>query len=74
VFSFEPRCQGLCGSVEVDLHIRGHREVLVFGHLQVRDPRSASAAGRGEFTSMPTQCRHHHRGVFAGHLDQHGKA
>ena len=35
---------------EVDFHIRGHREALVFGHLQPFGPTSTSAAGtRGAY-------------------------
>jgi len=59
---------------EIDLHIRSYRKVLVSGHLQSAIPRQRAPQGSGEFTNMLTPCRHHHGGVFAGHLDQHGKA
>jgi hypothetical protein len=39
VFSLVPRCHGLCGSQKVDVHLRGNREALVFGHLQPSIPR-----------------------------------
>ena len=58
---------------EVDLHIRSYRKVLVFGHLQSAIPGQRAPQGSGEFTNMPTQCRHDHGRVFAGHFDQHGK-
>jgi hypothetical protein len=60
VFSFEPRCRGLCGSQLIDLHIRSYRKVLVSRHLQSAIPRQRAPQGSGEFTNMPTQCRHHH--------------
>jgi hypothetical protein len=38
---------------------RSYRKVLVFGHLQSAIPRQRAPQGSGEFTNMPTQCRHH---------------
>jgi hypothetical protein len=59
---------------EIDLHIRGYREVFVFGHLQSAVPGQRAFQRSGEFTNVLTQSRYHRFGLFAGHLDQHGKA
>ena len=59
---------------EVDLHLRGYRKVFVFGHLQSAVPGQRASQRSGEFTNLLTQSRHHRLGLFAGHLDQHGKA
>jgi hypothetical protein len=40
---------------EEDLHIGGHREALVFGHLQSSVPGQGAPQGRGEFTNVPAQ-------------------
>ncbi len=58
---------------EVDFHIRGHREALVFGHLQPSVPRQRAPQGRGELTNLPAQRGDDRRCVFAGHFDQEGK-
>ena len=58
---------------EVDFHIRSHREVLVFGHLQSSIPGQRTPKGRGEFANLPAQCGDDHSRVFAGHLYQRGK-
>jgi hypothetical protein len=73
VFSWVPRCQGLCGITEEDLHLGGHGEALVFGHLQPSVPGQGAPQGRGEFTNVPAQRGDDCRGVFAGDFDQHGK-
>jgi hypothetical protein len=54
VFSFVPRCQGLCGSQKIDLHIGSYRKVLVSGHLQSAIPRQRAPQGGGELTNVPT--------------------
>jgi hypothetical protein len=38
---------------EVDFHIRGHRESLVFGHLQPAVPGQRAPQGRREFPNLP---------------------
>src|SRR5580700_5413236 len=58
---------------EVDLHIRGHRKVLVFGHLQSPVPGQRASQSSGKFTNVFTQCPHNLRRISAGYLDQHDK-
>ena len=58
---------------EEDLHIGGHGEALVFGHLQPSVPGQGAPQGRGELTNLPAQRGDDRRCVFAGHFDQHGK-
>jgi hypothetical protein len=52
---------------------QGEAEGLVLGHLQSAIPGQRAAQRRWEFTSMPGQCRDHHRRVFAGHFEQRCK-
>src|SRR5579859_8079555 len=59
---------------EVDFHIRGHRKVPVFRHLQSPVPGQRAAQGSGEFTNVFTQCPHNLRRISASYLDQHDKA
>src|SRR5277367_1091341 len=65
---------GTVGITEVDLHIRGHTEGLVLGHLVSPIPRQRSAQRRGEFTNVPAQCGDDHRRLFTGYLDQRCEA
>ena len=58
---------------EEDFHLGGHREALVFGHLQPSVPGQRAPQGRGELTNVPAQRGDDRRGVFAGYFDQHGK-
>jgi hypothetical protein len=58
---------------EVHLHIRGHRESLVLGHLQPPVPRQRAPQGRWEFPNLPASGGHDSRCVFTGHLDERGK-
>src|SRR5271154_2348278 len=58
---------------EVDLHIRGHRKLLVLGHLQSAIPGQGATQRRWEFTCMSDQCSGYHRRVFAGHFEQRCK-
>jgi hypothetical protein len=59
---------------EVDFHIRGHRKVLVFRHLQSPVPGQRASQGSGKFTNVFTQCAHNLRRISAGYLDQQDKA
>ena len=47
---------GTVGITEVDLHVCGHTEGFVLGHLVSPVPRQRSAQGHGEFANVPTQC------------------
>jgi hypothetical protein len=58
---------------EVDFHIGGHREALVFGHLQPSVPGQRAPQGHGELTNLPAQRGDDRRCVFAGHFDQDSK-
>ena len=58
---------------EVDLHLRVHREALVFGHLQASVPSQGASQGCGQFTNLPAQRGDDGRCVFAGHFDQDDK-
>src|SRR5271170_6273797 len=58
---------------EVDVHLRGHGEALVFGHLQPSVPGQRAPQRRGEFTSLPGQRIDYGRCVLAGHFDQDGE-
>src|SRR5260370_3654713 len=58
---------------EVDFYIRGHREALVFGHLQPSVPRQRAPQGRGELTNLPAQRGDDRRWVFACPFGQEGK-
>jgi hypothetical protein len=40
---------------EVDFHLRGHREALVFGHLQPSVPRQRAPQGHGELRKVSAQ-------------------
>jgi hypothetical protein len=59
---------------EVDVHLRGHGEALMFGHLQPSVPGQRAPQRRGEFTNLPGQRIDYGRCVLAGYLDQDGKA
>lgn len=65
---------GTVGITEVDFHVGSHRKGLVFCHLQPSVPRQRAPQGSWEFGNLPTQCSDDHRGVFAGHLYERGKA
>jgi hypothetical protein len=58
---------------EVDFHIRGRREGLVFGHLQPAVPRQRAPQGCWELTNLPAQCGHDSNRLLAGHLDERSK-
>ena len=73
VFSFVP-LPGTVGITQVDLHIRGHTEGFVLGHLVSPVPSQRSAQSRGEFANLPAQCGDDHRRLFTGYLDQRCEA
>src|ERR1700731_5232147 len=58
---------------EEDFHLGGHREALVFGHLQPSVPGQRAPQGRGELTNVPAQRGDDRRGVFAGYFAQDGR-
>src|ERR1700678_4235679 len=59
---------------EVDLHLRVHREALVFGHLQTSVPGQRAPQRRGQFTNLSTESGNDGRRVFTSHFDQYGEA
>jgi hypothetical protein len=58
---------------EVDIHLRGYSEALVFGHLQSSIPSQRPSQSSGEFTNLPGQCGDNGCCIFAGHFDQDGE-
>jgi hypothetical protein len=65
---------GTVGITEVDLHICGHTEGFVLGHLVSPVPGQRSAQGDGEFTNVPAQCGDDKGRLFTGYLDHRGEA
>jgi hypothetical protein len=58
---------------EVDLHIRGHREGLVLGHLLPAIPCQRSPQGCWKPANLPAQGSDNSSHVFASHLGQGSK-
>ena len=58
---------------EVDVHLRGHGEALVFGYLQPSVPGQGPSQRRGELTNLRGQCGGDGRCIFAGHFNQYGE-